>query len=139
MVRTYKALLRGNSLEWIGEAPERSEDYPNYRRGHCLERAMPQRHVHAADEMAAILEKLVESGVVLDITDPVAWQRDIRQDRPLPVERSDAHRQQYHHLQCSGFVCRLRHVKCGPCFCPLALFPSHKPPLTGSDTSREER
>jgi hypothetical protein len=28
MLRTYKALLRGNSLEWIGEAPERSEDYP---------------------------------------------------------------------------------------------------------------
>ena len=28
MVRTYKALLRGNSLEWIGEDRERSEDYP---------------------------------------------------------------------------------------------------------------
>jgi hypothetical protein len=28
MIRTYKALLHGNSLEWIGEAPDYREDYP---------------------------------------------------------------------------------------------------------------
>jgi hypothetical protein len=84
MVRTYKALLRGNSLEWIGEAPEHSEDHPItveviVLEERCLSEARSRGH-----EMAAILEKLAESGAVSDITDPGAWQRDLRQDHPLP-------------------------------------------------------
>ena len=84
MVRTYKALLRGNSLEWIGEAPERSEDYPITVEVTVLEKSYPAEARSRGDEMAAILEKLAESGAVSEITDPVAWQRDLRQDRPLP-------------------------------------------------------
>ena len=84
MLRTYKALLRGNSLEWIGEAPEHSEDHPisvevTVLEDSCLSEARSRGHA-----MAAILEKLAESGAVSDITDPVAWPRDLRQDRPLP-------------------------------------------------------
>ena len=84
MVRTHKALLRGNSLEWIGEAPERSEDYPIAVQVTVLEEGYPAEARSRGDEMAAILEKLAESGAVSDITDPIAWQRDLRQDRPLP-------------------------------------------------------
>jgi hypothetical protein len=84
MVRTYKALLRGNSLEWIGEAPERSEDYPITVEVTVLEESHPAEARSRGDEMAAILEKLAESDAVSDITDPVAWQRALRQDRPLP-------------------------------------------------------
>jgi hypothetical protein len=84
MVRTYKALLRGNSLEWIGEAPERSEDYPITVEVTVLEESYPAEARSRGDEMAAILEKLSETEAVSDITDPVAWQRDLRQDRPLP-------------------------------------------------------
>jgi hypothetical protein len=84
MVRTYKALLRGNSLEWIGEAPEHSEDHPitvevTVLEERCFSDARSRGHA-----MAAILEKLAESGAVSDITDPAAWQRGLRQDRPLP-------------------------------------------------------
>jgi hypothetical protein len=28
MVRTYKALLRGNRIEWLEEAPEAQTDHP---------------------------------------------------------------------------------------------------------------
>src|SRR6266545_8089883 len=84
MVRLYKALLRGNSLEWIGEAPERSDDYPITVEVTVLEESYPAEARSCGDEMAAILEKLSESEAVSDITDPVAWQRDLRQDRPLP-------------------------------------------------------
>jgi hypothetical protein len=84
MVRTYKALLRGNSLEWIGEAPERSEDYPITVEVTVLEESQAAEARSRGDEMAAILEKLAESGAVSEITDPVAWQRDLRQDRLLP-------------------------------------------------------
>ena len=84
MVRLYKALLRGNSLEWIGEAPERSDDYPITVEVTVLEESYPAEARSRGDEMAAILEKLSESEAVSEITDPVAWQRDLRQDRPLP-------------------------------------------------------
>jgi hypothetical protein len=84
MVRLYKALLRGNSLEWIGETPERSDDYPITVEVTVLEESYPAEARSRGDEMAAILEKLSESKAVSDITDPIAWQRDLRQDRPLP-------------------------------------------------------
>ncbi len=35
-------------------------------------------------EMAKILEKIAESGGIKEITDPVAWQKEIRRDRKLP-------------------------------------------------------
>ncbi|MCC3504590.1 MAG: hypothetical protein JGK23_17550 [Microcoleus sp. PH2017_19_SFW_U_A] len=31
-----------------------------------------------------ILEKIAASNVFADIIDPVEWQRELRQDRPLP-------------------------------------------------------
>jgi len=30
------------------------------------------------------LEKIAANNVFADISDPVEWQRDLRQDRPLP-------------------------------------------------------
>ena len=84
MIRTYKALLRGNSLEWIGEAPERSEDSPMTIEVTVLEESHPAEARSRGDEMTAILEKLAKSGAVSEITDPVAWQRDLRRDRSLP-------------------------------------------------------
>jgi len=35
-------------------------------------------------EMAEILERLAAHQPFADIEDPVAWQREVRQDRPLP-------------------------------------------------------
>ena len=34
--------------------------------------------------VAAALDALRQSGVFAGVSDPVAWQREIRQDRPLP-------------------------------------------------------
>jgi putative transposon-encoded protein len=36
------------------------------------------------DKIQHILQKLKNTGVYRDIPDPVAWQREIRKDRPLP-------------------------------------------------------
>jgi hypothetical protein len=36
------------------------------------------------EEASAALRKLRELGTFKQIADPVAWQREIRQDRPLP-------------------------------------------------------
>ena len=39
--------------------------------------------LHEAFEMNRADALAAESGAVSEITDPVAWQRDLRQDRPL--------------------------------------------------------
>jgi hypothetical protein len=79
MPRTYRAILRGDRLEWSGDAPDPSATLPvdvtvldsasNGSRGR---------------EMAEALEEIASRGGISSIPDPSAWQREIRQDRPLP-------------------------------------------------------
>ena len=61
MARSYKAILNGNQVEWIGGPPQTEEK--------------------TAGEL---LQTLADTDAFADITDPVAWQREQRKDRPLP-------------------------------------------------------
>jgi hypothetical protein len=84
MMRTYKALLRGDRLEWLGEAPEPQTDAPLSVHVTVLEQE-PSAEVHARGHaMAALLEQLAERRTFFPITDPVGWQRELRQERVLP-------------------------------------------------------
>jgi hypothetical protein len=81
-MRTYTALLHGDRLEWLGEAPESQTDTPQRVQVTIVE---PGAEGHArGPAMAAILEKLAARGTFAAIPDPVTWQREIRQDRALP-------------------------------------------------------
>jgi len=86
MLQTYKAILRGNHLEWKGDAPE----YPEMeqpvevhvtilREAASSSSSMPQ-----GKRMAAALENLASLNALSEISDPSAWQREQRQDRALP-------------------------------------------------------
>jgi len=86
MLQTYRAVLRGNWLEWLGAAPEQVKDENEITvevtilgdaRAESLERERGLK-------MAEALEALAKVNALADITDPVAWQREIREDRPLP-------------------------------------------------------
>jgi hypothetical protein len=81
-MRTYTALLHGDRVEWLGEAPESQTDAPLRVQVTIVEPVAegPAR----GPAMAAILEKLAARGTFAAIPDPVAWQREIRQDRALP-------------------------------------------------------
>ena len=80
MERTYKAILNGDRLEWMDPPPETeqqvevsiviSED--KFKSKVDNKRAM------------AFIRKIAAGGGVSGIKDPVAWQREIRKDRPLP-------------------------------------------------------
>jgi hypothetical protein len=81
VLRTYKAILQGDHVEWIDRPPEVSRPV--------------QVHITVLDEgsetagsrgqaMAAILETLAASGGLSGIADPRAWQREVRQERALP-------------------------------------------------------
>jgi hypothetical protein len=83
-MRTYRALLRGDRLEWLEEAPESQTNAPLRVHVTVLEQELPAE-VHARGHaMAALLEKLAERRTFSAITDPVKWQRELRQERILP-------------------------------------------------------
>jgi len=84
VLTTYKAFLKGNRLEWNGPAPSHLD----------AQRGIPVQ-VTVLDEesvvgkgrgllMAAALERLAASGAVRGIPDPAVWERETREDRPLP-------------------------------------------------------
>jgi hypothetical protein len=86
MPRTYKAILRGDRVQWLGDAPDTNGGIPvevivvsdTDRRASPDDTEVRRRQVHEA------LEALAASNPFAEITDPIAWQREIRKDRPLP-------------------------------------------------------
>jgi hypothetical protein len=86
MLNTYKAILRGNHLEWDGDAPDHlaPEDEVVVYVIILDEPAVTSAVTQQGQRMAAALEQLAAINALPDLTDPVAWEREIRQDRPLP-------------------------------------------------------
>lgn len=79
MLRTYKAILRGDRIEWVDAAPDPTPATPVHIT--LLEAADPATRQERGQAMAAALAALADSGAFADISDPVAWQRESRSDR----------------------------------------------------------
>ena len=77
MMRTYKAKLTGNQLEW-------TEDTPSLVPERDAEVFVIFLQNNDRARRVAALESLAAMGGIKSIPDPSAWQREIRQDRPLP-------------------------------------------------------
>jgi hypothetical protein len=86
MLQTYKAILRGNRLEWSGEVPEqvKSEQPLEVHVTILQDTAASSEVIAQGKKMAEALEKLAAAYALSDIVDPSAWQREQRLDRPLP-------------------------------------------------------
>jgi hypothetical protein len=83
MLLTYRATLRGNQLKWHEAAPPTQTEEVT-----VLVTILGQENTTVAPEtrgqrMAAALEKLAALADQ-SITDPVVWEREQRQERPLP-------------------------------------------------------
>ena len=80
-METYRAILKGNRLEWTDPSPvDLKPDQP-------VEVTILDEQHQSEDRgkrMAEALEKLAASDAFSEISDPVEWQREIRKDRPLP-------------------------------------------------------
>jgi hypothetical protein len=90
MPNTYKAVLKGNHLEWLEDPPTNLDsDQPVTVKVSIMEesRSLTQG-VTQGQKMADALEKLAALNALPDITDPEAWQRETRQDRTLPGRNS---------------------------------------------------
>lgn len=77
--RTYKAILCGDRIEWIDPPPERKEPTPVSIT--LQEDAIrPER----GGAMAEALGVIAQGSGLSSILDPRAWQREVREDRPMP-------------------------------------------------------
>ena len=75
----YPAILRGDRLEWLAGAPPEGDG------AHVevvVTNALPAG-ITGRDALA-LLDRLGPDGAFQDITDPVAWQREQREERDLP-------------------------------------------------------
>jgi hypothetical protein len=84
MLRTYKAVLRGDRVEWIDAPPPETESTPVHI---TLLDDEAGEHGSRGREMAAALSTLARAGGVATTADPSAWQREVREDRPPPRTR----------------------------------------------------
>ncbi len=80
MLKTFKAWLRGNRLEWIGEVPKFEEQMLEVHVTFLDDKPVLETKTHGR-RMAEILETLAATKVLSDV-DPAIWQRETRQDRP---------------------------------------------------------
>lgn len=82
MLKTFRAWLKGNRLEWIDDVPTLGEQQIPLHVT-LLENESVLDKKARGRRMAEILAKLAVSQVMTDVY-PVIWQQQTRQDRSLP-------------------------------------------------------
>lgn len=84
IAQTYRAVLRGDRVEWI-DAPPSCQGDTEVQITLLRPAAEPEdaRRARRRSAVAALAE-LAAAGGIAAIPDPAAWEREIRQDRPLP-------------------------------------------------------
>lgn len=80
MQLTYKAILHGDHVEWIDAPPDLAEPVEVHITLALAQASERDRGRAMADALAG----LARLGGVSGIADPILWQRQIREDRPLP-------------------------------------------------------
>ncbi|MFH1115878.1 MAG: hypothetical protein V1792_18360 [Pseudomonadota bacterium] len=86
MLSTYKAVLRGDRLEWSTDAPklmDREDAVPVYVTL-LDEPTCDEAQSSRGQRMAEALEQLAEIHAVAEMQDAAGWERDTRHDRSLP-------------------------------------------------------
>lgn len=84
MLPTYKAVLKGNQLQWLGEIPEALEAEQEVIVEVTILDEPAAARAERGQKMAEALRELAAINAFSYIDDPVAWQREMRADRPLP-------------------------------------------------------
>jgi hypothetical protein len=82
MSTTYTGILRNNQIEWTPPVPPKLPA-DGVRVQVTLLDAVPNSATQG-QQMAAALSRLAANHSVASIDDPLAWERETRQDRELP-------------------------------------------------------
>jgi hypothetical protein len=81
MLSTYRAVLNGDRITWLDTPPPQANGVEVH-----VTLLQPVEDLPATERSQALFElfgRLAESNPFRDITDPIQWQREIRQDRDL--------------------------------------------------------
>lgn len=81
MRESYRAILKGDQLEWTDVVPS---DLASEQPVEVTILDQPDRIADRRRRMAEALENLAAANAFSEISDPVEWQREVRKDRPLP-------------------------------------------------------
>ena len=81
METTYRAVLHGDHIEWIDPPPDIEQ--PVQVHITLVTEPSSVLEVKRGQAMADALAGLAHLGGLPEIADPIAWQREIRQDREL--------------------------------------------------------
>ncbi|MBI2861556.1 MAG: hypothetical protein HYX89_01925 [Chloroflexi bacterium] len=85
MLATYKATLKGDRLQWQEDnSRPPSSTQPVQVLVTVLEPALASDVKGRGRRMKEALHRLAVRNTLTDIGDAAQWERDIRQDRPLP-------------------------------------------------------
>ena len=85
MDHRYDAILRGDTLEWTGARPSELEQTKPIPVHVVLREDAPQiSEEERKRRLGAALDAVIKLNPFREIDDPVAWQREMRVDRPLP-------------------------------------------------------
>lgn len=83
-----RLLVAADFLAYLAEREKNEATIKLLKIPGFLEALQEDRAVFSPDfrrqKIIKILEKIAASNVFADISNPVEWQRDLRQDRPLP-------------------------------------------------------
>ncbi|MDK2409386.1 hypothetical protein QHH11_09170 [Aphanizomenon sp. PH219] len=83
MLKTFNAILKNNSIEWIDKTPEMNLDGSFQVQVTFLEQTSTTATKSNGQKMAEALRKISKKNIFAEI-DPQKWQQEIRQDRSLP-------------------------------------------------------
>ena len=84
MLPTYRAVLRGDRLEWQDEVPEQAVNQERLDIIVTIVSNSPSDRESRGQRMARALEGLAQKGGLPTIANAADWQRDQRDERLLP-------------------------------------------------------
>lgn len=84
MLPTYRAVLRGGQIEWADDVPEQARGDQAVSVFVTIVGKSALADVERGRRMADALGRLAARGGLAEIGDASDWQREQRQDRPLP-------------------------------------------------------
>lgn len=82
MTKTYEAILRGDLIEWGEVRPPQVDANQRIRVNVTV--MEEEQNVSQGEALFAILNRLAATDVYKLYGDPLEWQREQREDRPLP-------------------------------------------------------
>lgn len=85
MLETYQGILHGDRIEWSGEAPPSPIEGTRLRVSvSVLDQTTTPTTAERGRRMAAALERLATDHALESIPDPSSWEREVREELPLP-------------------------------------------------------